>query len=280
MQHRKTVRLHRNGYWLLSSVLVSLACAAVANEVLREQAVAGSRLAQEVPRTTGQVESVSNAPWHGTISAGLSLTRGYRDTMLVTMSARAERKTETDVLGFALAGGYGIARLNGESQTTTEYVRGSAGYDHMLGQRAYVGLQLRAEYDAMLGIDCRVTVTPMVGYYLIRSKRTTLAVETGPTFVVEKLDHDRFTVRGAGYVGERFEYRFDSKALFWQRFQWYPDFAEWPELYSIRAEVGLETPITAQLGFRTVVESNYESRPPGGREEHELRLVSGLSYRF
>jgi len=63
-----------------------------------------------------------------------------------------------------------------------------------------------AQYDGIAGIDYRAKVSPMAGYYLIKTDKMTLAVEGAPPSLVST-----FRPGGDTYWAARFAERFNYK---------------------------------------------------------------------
>src|SRR6185436_1731557 len=120
--------------------------------------------------------------WETSAAAGVTLTRGNSDTLLATLSLDTKRKWEKDEAFGGISGGYG----ENDDTKNTEFVKGYAQYNHLFTERFYVGVRLDALYDGIANLDYRVTLSPLVGYYLIKETKTSLAVEAGPSLVLEK----------------------------------------------------------------------------------------------
>ena len=50
--------------------------------------------------------------------------------------------------------------------------------------------------------------------------------------------------------------------------------------YILNLEVGLETQLTTKLSFRTYIQDSYDNEPVPGRKANDLKLVSGIAYKF
>jgi putative salt-induced outer membrane protein YdiY len=98
--------------------------------------------------------------------------------------------------------------------------------------------------------------------------------------VFEKVkDAPSDTYLGARF-GERFEHKLTDTTKVWQSFEYIPDVADWGDKYLLIAEAGIAADITKKMSLRVVVQNNYNSQPPAGRESNDLRLVAGIGYKF
>jgi putative salt-induced outer membrane protein YdiY len=232
----------------------------------------GAALAQDKP--------AEQSKWETTAAAGATLTRGNSETFLGTLSLDTKRKWASDEAAFGITGGYGEAEINGNNEETTEYVKGFGQYNRLFNERLYGGIRADGEYDGIAGVDYRFRISPLIGYYVVKNPRTTLAFEAGPSVVFEQLKgNDSDTYLGARF-GERFEHKLTDTTKIWQSFEYIPDVERWSEKYLIVAEAGIDAAITKKMGLRVVLQDNYDSEPSPGRDGNDIRLIAGVSYKF
>jgi len=215
-------------------------------------------------------------PWETTAAAGFTLTSGNSETMLATLSLDTKRKWERNEAAFGIAGAYGEDR----NVPNNEFVNAFGQYNRLLTDRCYAGLRADFNYDGIADLSYRVTISPLVGYYLIKATNTTLAVEAGPSAVFEKYQsQDEDTYLGFR-LGERFEHKLSATTKIWQSASYIPQVDKWTEKYIITAEVGIDTAITKKWSLRVVLQDVYNSQPANGREKNDLRLIAGTAYKF
>jgi putative salt-induced outer membrane protein YdiY len=214
--------------------------------------------------------------WETSAAAGLTLTRGNSDTLLVTAGLRTERKWEKDEAAFGISGGYG----EDNSTVNNEFVQGFGQYNHLFTDRFYAGLRLDAAYDGIAHLDYRVTITPLVGYYLVKNEKTTLAVEVGPSGVWEQYQDQSAN----SYVGirfaERLEHKLTDSTKLWESVSYVPQIDRWAQNYIVTAEAGIDTAITKQWSLRVVLQDVYTSEPANNSVKNEMRLIAGTAYKF
>ena len=120
--------------------------------------------------------------WDTTAALTLAITKGNSDTVLTTASIDTKRKWEKDEALFGLAAGYG----ENSGTKNTKFVNGFGQYNRLFNERLYGGLRLDGSYDGIANLDYRLRLSPLLGYYHIKEKKTSLVVEAGPSFVVEQ----------------------------------------------------------------------------------------------
>ena len=221
--------------------------------------------------------------WESVAAADVTLTRGNSRSFLGTVSLNTRRKWDSDELLLGGAAGYGNSTTKNSSgqdvtSETQDYLKGFGQFNHLFTDRWYGGLRLEGLHDNTASINYRFTVSPLVGYYIIKETNTFLSAEVGPSLISQELAHHYKTYAGFR-VGERFEHKFDGGARVWETLEWIPqvdDFANW----ILNAEVGASAPITKSLDVRLVAQDTYNNRPATGRLKNDLKLLAGIGYRF
>lgn len=233
-------------------------------------------LACGVARAQTPEKAPEKKGWETSAALGFTLTRGNSDTMLLTAGLKTERKWEKDELGFGISGGYG----EDNDTVNNEFIQGYGQYNHLFTERFYAGVRLDAAYDGIAELDYRFTLTPLVGNYFIKTMNTTLAVEVGPSAVLEKYSGQSDDTYLGIRFAERFEHKLTDTTKIWQSASYVPDVERWVEHYVITAEAGIEVEMNKKWSLRVVLQDVYTSEPGPGSEYNELRLIAGTGYKF
>ena len=158
-------------------------------------------------------------------------------------------------------------------------VHGFSQYNHLFNDNFFGYIRADALHDGIADLQYRVTVGPGVGYYFLKETSTSLASEAGSSFVNQRLDDmdDNYaTLR----LAERFEHKFgNSGARVWQNVEILPQVNKL-ENYLVNAEIVIEASITKRTSLKTFVQNNFANEPAAGCEKNDVKLVSGLSYKF
>lgn len=221
-----------------------------------------------------EVEKNPKYPWNSSITAGLTLTRGNSHTLLYTGNFQTEKKTPDNEYMLGAGGAYG-------SQDGVENVNnygGFAQWNHLFTDRFYGYLRADALRDLIADLDYRFNAGPGVGYYLIKGTNTTLNVEAGGGVQTQHLG-DEYDTFGVARFADNFEHKFNDRVRVWQRAEILPQVDRWQN-FVVNAEIGIETSVTKTISFRTYLDDTYLSEPAAGRYRNDLKLVSGLSYKF
>ena len=214
-------------------------------------------------------------PWESSFSAGLTLTRGNSSTLLVTGGAQTHKKTPDNEFGLGADGAYGVNNAVKDVDT----VHGFGQYNHLFNERIYAYARVEGLHDGVADLQYRITVGPGAGYYLIKQTNTALAVELGSSFVCERLgnvDDSYATLR----LAERFEHKFTGyNARLWENAEILPQVNKLDN-YIVNAEIGIESSISKSVSLKTFLVENYNNQPAAGRDKNDIKLVSGISYKF
>lgn len=230
--------------------------------------------------STNLLRAVKTTPvpptsWNGTITLGLTATAGNVNSVLATGKVLAERKTQHNDLNLDADGVYGEV----SSVQSAQSVHGSAQDNQTFIDDTWYGYG-RGDilHDAMANVDYRVTSGAGAGYYFIKDKQTTLSTEAGPALEVEQLD-DEYHNYPTARLAERYEHKIDGHARVWENIEFLPPLTV-PAAFLVNAEIGLETPLTHKLSVQTYVQDNFANVPAPGYKDNDLKVVSGLVFKF
>ena len=162
---------------------------------------------------------------------------------------------------------------------TRSSCRGYGQYNHLFTERFYGALRLDGQYDGIAGINYRFKVSPMVGYYLIKNDRMTLAAEAGPSLIYEKLAresaHGYWAARLAGGLVQ-----LTATTKVWESLEYLPKVDDWSKNYLVNFEAGIDTAISKAWSLRVVFQDQYASEPATGRKQNDMRLLAGTALKF
>jgi putative salt-induced outer membrane protein YdiY len=224
---------------------------------------------------TNQVLAPAKYPWQSSITAGLTLTRGNSDSLLATAKFITDKKTPVNEFNLGADATYGSASGIANNET----YHGFGQWNHLFSEKWYGYLRGEGLHDGIAEVKYRFTVTSGVGYYLIKQTNTTLAAEIGPGIVVERVgvvDNTYATMR----LAERFEHKFNkNSARVWENVEFLPQIDK-PSDYIMNAEIGVESALYKSLNLQVYLDDTYNSQPAASFRRNDLKLVSGVTYKF
>ncbi len=68
-------------------------------------------------------------------------------------------------------------------------------------------------------------------------------------------------------------------ARVWQSLELLPQVNELDK-YLVNAEIGIEAAISKKISLQAILQDTYANQPAPGRKANDLKLISGLKYKF
>ena len=218
--------------------------------------------------------STNKSAWESSISAGLSLTKGNSDTLLTTVAFKTRKKTTENEFAFGADGSYG----ENDNVKNNETLHGVGQFNHLFSDRFYGYLNAEGLHDGIADLQYRFTFSPGAGYYFLKETNTMLAGEAGPGLIFQRLgnaDTTYATLR----LAERFEHKLDNGARVWEKAEFLPQVDKLGN-FLVNVEIGAEAALTKTLSLRVTVQDNFINQPAPGRKSNDVKLISGLVYKF
>jgi len=231
-------------------------------------ALAVSAFGQSAPTAT------PNTGWITSAAFGFTLAKGNTDNMLMTGNLLSSKKWGRNEMDLGIDGTYGET----DGIRSAGNVHGFDQYNRLVTERLFALIRVDALNDSIADVDYRVTISPGMGYYFIKTTNTFLRAEAGPGFVFEKVGgktHSYGTLR----VAERFETKINNQVKLWQSIEYLPALEDFND-FVVNAEIGLDTSLTKKLSLRTFVQDTYDNTPALGLEKNDVKLVVALAYKF
>jgi len=224
--------------------------------------------------------------WKTTVAAGANVTRGNSETLQLNGSVISAFKQDRNEARVGVEANYGETQVTqgsgtNESKRTDTNVnnaRAFSEYRRLLTERNYVYANAEILQDDIANIDYRFMVGPGVGRYFLMSDRQKLSGETGLAYIKTKqggVTDDTVAWR----IAERYDLKVSATASVWESVELLPSVDDFSRCL-INAEVGAEAAMNAKLSLRVVVQDKYNSDPAPGKDENDLAVIAGLTYKL
>jgi putative salt-induced outer membrane protein YdiY len=238
-------------------------------------AAAAVALAANLTATVAQTAPLDTPPaWESTATAGLTLTRGNSKTLLATAKVETQRKWEHNELRFGADAAYG----ENNAIKNNELVRGYGQYNRLFSERLFGYFRAEAVHDGIADVKYRVALSPGLGYYFVKNADTQLSGEVGPGVVFEKQGNTEKTYLSLR-VAERFEHKLSATTKLWQSAEWLPQVDDFNN-YILNGEIGVSAKISKSFDLTSYIQDTYDNRPAPGRQKNDVKLVTGITYKF
>jgi putative salt-induced outer membrane protein YdiY len=220
--------------------------------------------------------------WQNTATLGLTIARGNTDTTQFSVALDSAKKWQHSDLTLHADDLYGESRVPGQSSSTetADAEHAFAQYNQNFTDRFYGYGRLEGMHDGIADIDYRVTLAPGAGYYFIKNKTLDLSFEGGPGFIAEKLGDESssyVTLR----IAEKAHWQISSHSKAWESVEYLPQVDHFDN-YIVNAEIGIEAALNKsnKLALRSVLDDSYDNIPAAGRLKNDLKLITGITYKF
>ncbi|NNC90657.1 MAG: DUF481 domain-containing protein [Akkermansiaceae bacterium] len=212
--------------------------------------------------------------WNRAVDLGATYASGNSDVTLLTAGFTVDGEVDRDLYAASLRYAYG----EDSGTTSSDSFLGSLSWRRLLDERSYAGLRLDGRYDALADIDYRISLSALYGYFFIKNEKTRFSLEGGPGYTVEKVGGVTDSYLNL-YAGDRFEHQLSDTTRIYQSLSWFAPAEDLGD-YQLIGEIGLETVLTDRLSLKIYVEDKFEAQPAPGRKDNDLRVVTGISYKF
>lgn len=223
---------------------------------------------------TNHVSKADTNRWASTLTAGLTLTRGNSDLLLFTAKITTQKKDPKNEYLLEADAAYG----ENDHINNADSLHGAEQYNHLFTDTFYGFANLDALHDGIQGIEYRFSINPGAGYYFIKDKTTSLVGELGPGVVTEKLE-DVDSTYASMRVAEHLDQKLSPTSKCWEKVELISQINE-PDNYYVNFEAGMETAITKKMSLQVTFDDDYVHQPAAGRVPNDIKLVSGITYKF
>jgi putative salt-induced outer membrane protein YdiY len=247
----------------------------VTNVVTVTNIVAVAPAAKLSPAPVASPEPPAKFLWESSASAGLTLTRGNSETLLFTAGLETHRKTPFDEYNLGVNLAYG----KNDSVKSADLLHTFGQWNHLFSERAFSYMRADGVRDEIADVNYRVSLSPGAGYYFVKATNTTLAGEVGPGVVFQELGNQETTFSTLR-LAERFEHKFNhGGARVWESVEFLPQLDRLDN-YLVNAEAGVESALSKKLSLQVVLDDSYDNRPAAGRLKNDVKIISGIKYKF
>ncbi|NWK56599.1 DUF481 domain-containing protein [Verrucomicrobiaceae bacterium N1E253] len=231
-----------------------------------------------LPLTSSAHDEKSSPPadgqWHSNLDLGLTIAKGNTDSLMVAAGIQTQKKQGPNALFGSLSYSYGEEDEN----KTTDETLAKATWKHQYAGENFYGLRFDGRRDTFAKIDYRMSLTGSLGHYLLNSDTHLLSLEFGLGGTFEEKDSTEDNYAHA-LVAQHFEYLISQDTKFYQNFSWFPRLDDGQD-YKIIFEAGLETDLTDTIALKVFLSDQYENAPAEDKEKNDIKLITGIAYKF
>ncbi|MGE0103607.1 MAG: YdiY family protein [Blastocatellales bacterium] len=213
--------------------------------------------------------------WNGGLDFGFNLTTGNTRTNTLSLGSNLSRQTSRDKTTLYAAFINAKNKDNGVTQTTANAIRGGGRYEIGLTKRLNAFGFADFEYNEIQLLDLRSVLGGGLGYYLIKNDRMDLQAFGGGSWNRENFSTGLRRNSGEVLAGQELTLRLNSRVLFKERLQYFPNLTETGE-YRLTFDSSLATKLTSWMTWNVTVSDRYLSNPPPGSKNNDLLFTTGV----
>lgn len=217
--------------------------------------------------------------WNGAINFGLAGTTGNSETSSLTAGLAAARQTTTDKLTTYVAAVKGSATLNGVSANTAQAIRFGWAYNHNLTPRLFVTGFNDWENDKFQDLNLRFVLGPGLGYSLIKSDRTSLALVGGGDFSHAHFHAQPNMNAAEAFWGNDFGLKLTKISSIVEGFRMFNDLSQTGQ-YRMNLDVGAATQLKKWLVWNVTMSDRFLSNPVAGLKKNDFLYSTGIGFTF
>jgi putative salt-induced outer membrane protein YdiY len=207
-----------------------------------------------------------------TLSIGGTYSDGNSDQKIIHGSIVNTYTGDKDLTRIGAEGNY----TKTDGSITADDAKIYANYKRVLDDRLYAVADASYLQDNIADVDYRFTLSPGLGYFLMKDDKATLSAEAGPGYLWEKVggvEDDYWILR----IAERYDRKLSDTAKCWQSLEYLPQIEDFDN-YKINFEIGAEAVLTGPISIRLVAQDTYNSQPAPGKDENDLKVIGALAY--
>ncbi len=233
-----------------------------------------------------QVEATTKTNnWSSRVGFGFNLSRANSDSTQFNGSFSLKHKTKYHEFLHALNAVY----TETDGATSENNINALLQCNKTIAIDSYLYGNSTFRYDDIANIDYRVLFGVGLGHYLVQHNRLLVSVETGPSYLTEKLntvssilDAENYNENNNEFMWrflQRYEQKLGVSSMVWE-FSEYLVSVGGINRYLFNVEAGLDVPINSRFDLRFSVVNKYDSQPAPDTVANDLSMRVALVCRL
>lgn len=217
--------------------------------------------------------------WSGKVTSAFNRQRGNVEMTALgggfQIKRKVEKKNEFDIQANSF---YGEQNRQMNDQRYDGFIRWA--YSFLPNKKAYHFFKTEGDHNRFANIDGRATPSTGLGYWFSDQDAWKALFETGigVTFTNYR-DETKSRTEVVLIPRIYLEKRLIGELRASEEFIWYPSLSR-PGEHRFKSEAALKNPITKWLDLKFSLVNEFNSDPSGEAKKHDLRLTSGVEYKF
>ncbi len=239
-----------------------------------------------------RIQDAEAPEWTGSVNVGATLTTGNSETLTLSSSLDAERKTDEDRWTASLYWFFSEQEDDlGTTDVTQREYGGKVQYDLFADDKTYYYFNLSGDKDDIAGLQFRAILGAGAGYQFRDTEEFSLNGEAGLSAVHEDNEDisnpippdTRDAIGPDEYIAARLAYnagyQYSETTRFEQSTQVFPSLKEWRGLYGM-IDTTMSVSMTEAMSLRLQHILEYDRSPAVGADRIDQKLILGISWAF
>jgi putative salt-induced outer membrane protein YdiY len=229
--------------------------------------------------------AVETNEWSSRVGFGLNLSRATADTTQLNGDFSLSHKTKHHEFLHTLNAVYGET----DSEKSENNVNALLQWNQNVTSDSYLYGNSTFRYDDIANIDYRVLIGGGVGYYFVQHNMLLVAVETGPSYLVEQFRLDDDSADAENYddknnelmwrVAQRYKQAVGDASKLWESVEYIIGLGD-TEKYLFNFSVGIDVPVNSHFDLRISLDDKYDGEPAPNTDSNNLSMRVALVYRL
>lgn len=234
------------------------------------------------PIDTDRVDYINPPPyllgngisWKGHVNGSMVITDGNSNTENLHIDSEFQARTKEN--RYTIGGMY--KRTEDSGAETEASSRGYLKYDYFFTKKVYGLANTSLEKDRFKDLNLRTTAGLGIGYQVIESTRTNLAVELGLNYIKEDFIASADKEMPAGRWAVKYDiFTINSLLQFIYGHELYVSLEDSEDLL-LNAQTGFKIPATQKLYVSLQVNFDWDNTPAAGKKRSDTMYLFGLGY--
>jgi len=216
--------------------------------------------------------------WKGDLALGISVAQGNTEKSSLSFSYTADKKF-SDKIEWNNKGIFLGGKSEGKTDSQSLEVRSALKWNH--SDRFFTHYEIPVLHDKFKNYSYRITPNIGVGYMVVKTEKSELALKTGLSETFTKFYDTGNTDSYTGlFARNDFKWKISESAEFTQMANVNLDLSNTSHFLA-RLELTLVTSIVGGWGIKISLIDNYDSEPETeGIKKNDLTFLTNLSYKF
>ncbi len=219
--------------------------------------------------------------WEGNLAIGATKTSGNSDTLSVTATLDAVRRSDID--RFTLNSGWFFSEqedpATGMDVITERRVFGALKYDYFITKKWYLTANTRAEGSEAQNLELRFTAGAGVGHQFVERDDLKVSAEVGVGYFYEKFEDIPADSYLSGRVANNVDWTVTDGLSYMHLIEWFPGFEDSADQF-VHYDGKLQATLTESMFAQFQTIWDWDNTPSPGFGRIDVKYILSIGWKF